>query len=64
MTYTNLTQDKYYWADYSDHYPVEGNIYSDEVTPKSSLKFRKYDKVSLKSVKTGKYISTNLSKNR
>lgn len=62
MTYTNLTQDKYYWADYSDHYPVEGNIYSDEVTPKSSLKFRKYDKVSLKSVKTGKYISTNLSK--
>lgn len=26
------------------------------------MKFRKYDKVSLKSVKTGKYISANLSK--
>ncbi|UTF92216.1 sphingomyelin phosphodiesterase [Elizabethkingia anophelis] len=52
---------KYYWVDYSDHYPVEGNIYSDNMTPKSSLKYRKYDKVSLKSVKTGKYISSNLS---
>ncbi|WP_412850754.1 sphingomyelin phosphodiesterase [Chryseobacterium sp. PMSZPI] len=62
MTYTNLTGDKYYWADYSDHYPVEGTIYPDQTTPVHSAKFRKYDRVSLKSVSTGKYINMNLSK--
>lgn len=62
MTYTNLIGDKYYWTDYSDHYPVEGSISSDESTPTQSLKFRKYDRISLKSVSTGKYISMNLSK--
>ncbi|ASW72923.1 hypothetical protein IQ37_05360 [Chryseobacterium piperi] len=62
MTYTNLNQDKYYWTDYSDHYPVEGSVYSDETSPKSSMKFRKYDKISLKSVATGKYITSDLSK--
>ncbi|NIF04800.1 sphingomyelin phosphodiesterase [Chryseobacterium sp. Tr-659] len=62
MTYTNLTGDKYYWTDYSDHYPVEGNIYSDQNTPAQSLKFRKYDRISLKSVSTGKYVTMNLSK--
>ncbi|PWN71898.1 sphingomyelin phosphodiesterase [Chryseobacterium phosphatilyticum] len=62
MTYVNFTGDKYYWTDYSDHYPVEGNIYSDQNTPTQSLKFRKYDRVSLKSVSTGKYVNMNLSK--
>ncbi|TLX23674.1 sphingomyelin phosphodiesterase [Chryseobacterium indologenes] len=62
MTYTNMMGDKYYWTDYSDHYPVEGNIYSDQTTPVQSLKFRKYDRVSLKSVATGKYVNMNLSK--
>lgn len=62
MTYTNLNQDQYYWVDYSDHYPVEGNIYSDDTSPNTSMKFRKYDKISLKSVATGKYITSDLSK--
>ncbi|WBV56636.1 sphingomyelin phosphodiesterase [Chryseobacterium daecheongense] len=62
MTYTNLTQDTYYWTDYSDHYPVEGAISTDETSPKKSMKFRIYDKVSLRSVATGKYITSNLSK--
>ncbi|AZA84129.1 sphingomyelin phosphodiesterase [Chryseobacterium lactis] len=62
MNYTNLTGDPYYWADYSDHYPVEGNIYPDQNTPTKSLKFRKHDRISLKSVSTGKYINMNLSK--
>lgn len=62
MTYTNLSNNTYYWADYSDHYPVEANIYSDEKSPKSSMKFRKYDRISLRSVASGKYITTNLTK--
>ena len=62
MTYTNLSKEKYYWADYSDHYPVEGIIYPDASTPKVSMKARKYDRMSLKSVKTGKFIAWNTTK--
>ncbi|KAA2223593.1 sphingomyelin phosphodiesterase [Chryseobacterium sediminis] len=61
MTYTNIAGIKYHWAEYSDHYPVEANVYSDQKTPTQSLKFRKHDRISLKSVATGKYITSNLS---
>jgi sphingomyelin phosphodiesterase len=62
MTYTNLSKEKYYWVDYSDHYAVEGNIYPDASTPEVSMKARKYDRMSLKSVKTGKFITWNTAK--
>jgi len=61
MTYTNMVGAKYYWADYSDHYPIEANVYSDQTTPTKSLKFRQHDRISLKSVSTGKYVNMNLS---
>lgn len=60
MTYSSLLGSKYYWVDYSDHYPVEGNISSDEFTPNQSLKTRNYDRISLQSVATGKFIANNL----
>lgn len=61
MTYTNIAGIKYHWTEYSDHYPVEANVYSDPKTPTKSMKFRKYDRISLRSVATGKYINSNLS---
>ncbi|WP_306349816.1 sphingomyelin phosphodiesterase [Flavobacterium sp. '19STA2R22 D10 B1'] len=57
----NMVNTKYYWVDYSDHYPVAGFVQANTTTPKSSMKYRKYDYMSFKSVLTKKYISTDLS---
>lgn len=62
MSYTNLLGEKSYWTDYSDHYPVAAFINADATIPTSSMKYRKYDHVSFRSVKTGKYINYNLAK--
>ncbi|MGS2764530.1 sphingomyelin phosphodiesterase [Sinomicrobium sp. M5D2P9] len=63
MNHSHLSIDvkKDYFVDFSDHYPVEGSFYSDASTPKASMKTRKYDRMSLKAVSTGKFIAWNTS---
>lgn len=62
MHYTNLTGQKYQWAELSDHYPVEGTIFLDNASWNKIHFKRKYNKIALRSLATNKFISANLKK--